>query len=131
VTAVVLDLVAKLHVARTRRRARIGDHRAAAGRVPLLEREACRREPGARARGACRMLAHEPLEMLERRRAIAARLFQLGERQERIVGIGRQRIFDDHSAIVAFSVCRSLGQRAAPEQRVAIRRRAFGSGAQQ
>jgi hypothetical protein len=75
VSAVILDLIAKLHVACPSRRARIGDHRAAAARVTLLEGEACCRESGTRARGTGRVLAYEPLEMLERSRAIAARLF--------------------------------------------------------
>ena len=118
--AVILDLIAKLDVAPSHRCARVGDHRTSMTCVVLLEGQASRRQPGARARWTRRMLMYESLQMLVRRSTIAARLLQLGERQERIVGVGRQRILDDHAAIVPLRIRGSLSQRAAPEQGVTV-----------
>jgi len=96
----------------------------------LLERQSRRREAGARTGRARRMLANEALEMLVCRGAIATCLFQLGERQQCIVGVGRERILDDHAAIVSLRIRRGLRQRAAPEERVTVRRRPLGRRSQ-
>jgi hypothetical protein len=55
----------------------------------LLEGEPRRSESGTCARRTRRMLAYESLKMLVRRSAIAARLFQFGERQQCVIGVGR------------------------------------------
>jgi hypothetical protein len=81
VRAVVVDLIAQFHVSRSRRGAGVGDHGAAPRVVALLERQARRRQTSARARGAHGVLAHESLQMLIRRRTIAACLLQLRERE--------------------------------------------------
>lgn len=66
------------------------------------------------------MLAHEALEMLECRSAVASRLLELGERKKRVVHIGREWILHDHLAIVALRIRRGLRERSAPEQRIAV-----------
>ena len=116
----ILDLIAQLHVARADGAPRIGDHCAAARNVALLEREARRGEPGARTRRSGGMLPHEALQMLIRRGPITARLFELGEREQCVVGIWRQRVLHDHLPIVAFRIGGGLRQRATPEERVAV-----------
>jgi len=99
--------------------------------VVLLERQSRRRESGARPRGTRRMLADESLQMLIRRGPIAACLFQFGEREERIVGVRRERILDDHATIVSLGIRCGLRQRTAPEERVTVCRRSLGRRAQQ
>ena len=75
----VVDLVSQLHVGRARGKSCVGDHCAAACHVTLLERQPRRGEARTCAGEAHRMLAHEPLQVLICRRAIATRLFELGE----------------------------------------------------
>src|SRR4029079_3132879 len=108
--------------ARTNRCARVLDHRAAMTRIVLLEREPCRRESGARPPRTRRMLTDESLQVLIGRGAIAARLLQLGEREECVVGVWRERILDDHAAIVSLGIRGPFRQRAAPEQRITVGR---------
>jgi hypothetical protein len=45
------------------------------------------------------MLAHESLQMLVRRRTIATCLFELGQREQGVVCIGRERVLHDHAPI--------------------------------
>ena len=122
----IVDLVSQLDVRRPRRETCVGDHRAAAFHISLLERQPRGRQPGSRTRWAHRMLPHEPLQMLIRRGAIATRLFELGEREERVVGVWRQRVLHDHAPVIALRDGRRLRERATPEECVAERRRALG-----
>lgn len=66
------------------------------------------------------MLADESLQMLVGRGPIAARLFQLGKREQRIVGVRRERILHDHAAIISLGIRGRLRQRTAPEERVTV-----------
>ena len=77
------------------------------------------------------MFPDETLEVLIGRGTVAARLFQLGEREERIVGVWRERILDDHAAIVSLGIRSGFRQRAAPEQRVTVCRCPLRRRAQQ
>jgi len=77
------------------------------------------------------MLADESLKMLVCRGPIAARLFQLGKREQRIVGVRRERILHDHAAIISLGIRGRLCQGAAPEERVTVCGRPFGRCTQQ
>ena len=97
----------------------------------LLEREPRRGESSAgppRTRG---MLANESLKMLVCRGPIAARLFQLGKREQCIVRVRREWVLDDHAAVISLGIRGRLRQRAAPEERVTVCSRPFGRCTQQ
>jgi hypothetical protein len=68
-------------------------------------------EARACAGGAHWVLAHESLQMLIRRGAIATRLFELGDRQQGIVGVSRERILHDDAPVVAFGLGGRLRER--------------------
>jgi hypothetical protein len=55
--------------------------------VALLERQSRRGETGARACRTDGVLAHESLQMLIRRCAVAARLLELRETEQRVIGV--------------------------------------------
>ena len=61
------------------------------------------------------MLADESLQMLIRRGAIAARLFELGERQQGIVRVSRERVLHDDAPVVAFGLGGRFREGPAPE----------------
>ena len=75
------------------------------------------------------MLPHEPLQMLVRRRAIAARLFELGQREQRVIRIWRERVLHDHAPVIALRIGRRLRESTAPVQRIAVGRRSLGGRA--
>jgi hypothetical protein len=96
----------------------------------LLECEPRRGEPGTGARWTHRVLTHESLQMLVRRRAVAARLFQLGQREQRVVRVRRQCVFHDYASVIALCIGRRLREGATPVERIAVGRRPFGSRTQ-
>jgi len=68
------------------------------------------------------MLLHVPLQMLQGARTIAASLFQLRDREQRVIRVVRQWILDDDAAIIALGLRSRRRQRAVPVEGVAVRR---------
>jgi hypothetical protein len=117
---VVVDLVPQLDIGAGGHTC-VGDHRTSARHVALLERQARRSQASAGASGADWVFADETLQMLVRCRTITACLFELGERQQCVVGVRRQGVLDDDATVVTLGIGCRLGERAMPEQCITVR----------
>ena len=66
--------------------------------------------------------------MIDRRIAIAARHLELCESEQRVSGVPRERILNDHLPVASLGVRRGGGQRRSPIERIRILRSAGGRG---